>query len=125
MPELIDPSFQGKNELKPQEPIVLIIIKLNNKRLKGREPIGVRITTLQGFSEPRTFYNPNYKDYKLPKEEDFRRTLYWNPNVKTNSQGKASVSFFNNATCKEMSISAETMSPTGNFGSYEDFINAK
>ena len=125
MPELISLDFQIKNKLKAQEQIVLIIAKLNTLRLKEREPIGVRVTSLQGFSQPRAFYSPNYKEYQLPKEEDFRRTLYWNPNVKTNSQGKASVGFFNNATCKEMSISAETMSPTGNFGSYEDFINAK
>jgi len=125
MPQLISRDFQIKNNLKVQEQIVLILVKLNNKRLKEREPIGVRVTTLQGFSQPRAFYSPNYKDYKLPKEEDFRRTLYWNPNVKTNSQGKASISFFNNGTCKEMNISAETMTPNGSFGSYQDCINAK
>ena len=106
-------------------PFVIIILKLNNKRLKEREPVGVRVTTLQGFSQPRAFYSPNYKEYQLPKEEDFRRTLYWNPNVKTNSKGKASVSFFNNATCKEMNISAETMTSTGIFGSYQHYINCK
>ena len=107
----------------PPPPFVVIVLKLNNKRLKSREPIGVRVTTLQGFSQPRSFYSPNYKDYKLPKEEDFRRTLYWNPNVKTNSQGKASISFFNNGTCKGMNISAETITPNGTFGSYKDSIN--
>ena len=107
----------------PPPPFVVIVLKLNNKRLKSREPIGVRVTTLQGFSQPRSFYSPNYKDYKLPKEEDFRRTLYWNPNVKTDSQGKASINFFNNATCKEMNISAETMTAKGIFGSYQNSTN--
>jgi len=120
IPQLSDPIFQNENKLKSQQNIVLVVIKLNKNRLKGSESLGIRLTTLQGFSQPCTFYSPDYKNYQLPKEEDFRRTLYWNPNVKTNSQGKASISFFNNATCKEMSISAETMSPTGNFGSYQD-----
>ena len=102
---------------------VVIAITRSSNRLKKDEPIGVRLTTLQGFSEPRTFYSPNYKEYQLPKGDDFRRTLYWNPNVKTNSQGKASVSFFNNGTCKEMTISAETITSKGIFGSYENSIS--
>ncbi len=112
-----------KPELVPElrgELIVLVMLKLKSNRAKAREPIGVRMTSLQGFSLPRDFYNPNYSESQLPKKEDFRRTLYWNPNVKTNSEGKASVSFFNNATCREMNISAETMTPDGTFGSYRE-----
>lgn len=111
-PELIAP-LKGKY-------IVLMIVKVNPNRLKAREPIGVRLTTLQGYSLPRAFYSPNYKDYQLPKEEDFRRTLYWNPNVKTNSQGKASVTFYNNGSCKAMTMSAETLTSEGLFGSYHE-----
>ncbi len=111
---MLEPSFASSGKQ-----IVVILLKLNTTRPKAREPIGVRLTSLQGFSVPRDFYSPNYGEYQLPKEDDFRRTLYWNPNVKTNSEGKASVSFFNNATCREMNISAETMTPEGVFGSYQ------
>ena len=118
-----DPSvyFTLKPEmLYSPKPAVLVMLKLNSRRAKAREPRGVRLTTLQGFSRPREFYSPNYKEYKLPDEKDFRRTLYWNPNIKTDLQGKASVSFFNNSTCQDMKISAETMTPDGTFGSYTE-----
>ncbi len=109
---MIDPSLAGKI-------CVLIWVKVNFNRVKRREPVGVRVTNLQGFSYPRQFYSPNYAAYQLPSEQDFRRTLYWEPNVRTNPQGKAFVSFFNNSTCKEMSISAETMTSDGLFGSFQ------
>ncbi len=99
--------------------IALICLKLNNRRPKGREPIGVRMTSIQGFSLPRDFYSPNYKDNRLPDEKDYRRTLYWNPNVTTNSYGRAAVSFYNNSSCQEMSISAETVTQDGTLGLYK------
>ncbi len=101
-------------------PFVLVVLRLNLARAKRREPIGVRMTSLQGYSMPRQFYSPNYAEYQLPNEQDFRRTLYWEPNVKTGVNGKATVRFFNNSTCKGMSISAETMTPDGQFGSFRN-----
>jgi hypothetical protein len=44
---------------------------------------------------------------------DFRRTLYWNPDIITDDEGKAKVEFFNNSSCKEMYISVEGMTPDG------------
>jgi hypothetical protein len=72
-----------------------------------------RYTTMQGYSYVKEFYSPAYDHASLPKEKDFRRTLYWNPDVKTDSTGKASVHFFNNSTCKSMKISAETLTKGG------------
>jgi uncharacterized protein YfaS (alpha-2-macroglobulin family) len=59
------------------------------------------------------------EDYSvLPLMEDFRRTIYWNPNVKTDSEGKATVEFYNNSSCTEMFISAEGMTKDGRFVVY-------
>jgi len=79
---------------------------------------GVRSTIFQGYSEPTEFFNPNYSEYVLPDKQDFRRTLYWNPNVETDSKGKASVFFYNNSTCKEVGVSAETVTESGALGWY-------
>jgi len=68
---------------------------------------------MQGYSYVKEFYSPVYDHANLPKEKDFRRTLYWNPDVKTDSTGKASVHFYNNSTCKAMKISAETLTKGG------------
>lgn len=83
----------------------------------GREEKkGIRKTKFKGYSYVREFYNPQYDSYTLPDEKDFRRTLYWNPDVKTNSAGKASVSFFNNGSCATISVSAETVTANGKVG---------
>ena len=72
---------------------------------------GLRRTYFQGFNKPSTF---KMEDYSIiPPMADFRRTIYWNPNVKTDAQGKAKVEFFNNSTCEEMYISVEGMTEDG------------
>jgi hypothetical protein len=64
----------------------------------------------------KEFYNPRYDKAMLPDEKDYRRTLYWNPDVKTDKTGKATVAFFNNSTCKSMNVSAETVTSNGIIG---------
>ena len=44
---------------------------------------------------------------------DYRRTIYWEPNVRVDAKGNATVEFFNNSTCREMYVSAEGMSDDG------------
>jgi len=75
---------------------------------------GVRKTWLDGYSQVKEFYNPNYST--LPTESDYRRTLYWNPAVKIDKDGKALIQFYNNSSCRSFSISAETITPQGVMG---------
>lgn len=77
------------------------------------EPYGIRKTKLQGYSYVKEFFSPVYRGITLPDEVDVRRTLYWNPDVKTDCTGKASVIFYNNRSCKSMNISAETITKNG------------
>ena len=72
---------------------------------------GLRRTYFQGFNKPSTFQMEDYS--VIPPMADFRRTIYWNPDVKTDAQGKAKVEFYNNSTCQEMYISAEGMTEDG------------
>ncbi|MDL2282493.1 hypothetical protein LJC44_05240 [Parabacteroides sp. OttesenSCG-928-G06] len=75
---------------------------------------GVRKTTLDGYNHPAEFYNPDYS--VLPPEPDYRRTLYWNPMVMPDSDGKAQIRFYNNSRCRKFSISAEAITPQGVIG---------
>lgn len=72
---------------------------------------GLRNTHFQGYNKPSTFETEDYST--LPPIEDYRRTLFWVPEVKTDAEGKATVEFFNNSSCHEMYISCEGMSPEG------------
>ena len=72
---------------------------------------GLRRTYFQGFNKPSTFQMEDYN--VIPPMADFRRTIYWNPDIKTDKEGKAKVEFFNNSTCQEMYISAEGITEDG------------
>ena len=72
---------------------------------------GLRRTYFQGFNQASTFKMEDYS--VIPPTADFRRTIYWQPNIMTNEQGKAKVEFFNNSTCEEMYISVEGIAPEG------------
>ena len=67
---------------------------------------GVRQTYYEGYSPVKECYNLKSSDEALGYL-NYRRTLYWNPDVKTDAEGKANIRLFNNGTCRKMEISAE------------------
>ena len=67
---------------------------------------GKQRSTFDGYSVARTFYSPDYSKVALD-DDDFRCTLYWNPDVKTDEKGNAYVEFWNNEACSVFSVSAE------------------
>jgi len=74
---------------------------------------GTRRSYFQGFNVPEEF---KMEDYSIvPPMEDLRRTLFWQPNVKTNDQGFAEIEFFNNSSCQKIYFSVEGMTQEGNF----------
>jgi hypothetical protein len=78
-----------------------------------RKVKGIRYTSYQGFDPVEVFQTEDYE--QLPPMNDFRRTLYWNPNLWTDKDGKAHIEFWNNSTCTEMIISAEGITDDGKF----------
>ena len=74
---------------------------------------GIRYTSFQGYDPVEVFETEDYS--VMPPMNDFRRTLYWNPNVWTDKDGKAHVEFWNNSTCTDMIISAEGVTDDGKF----------
>ena len=49
----------------------------------------------------------------MPKEVDHRRTLYWNPAVKADRRGEATIEFYNNSSCRHITVSAEGITADG------------
>jgi hypothetical protein len=92
--------------------VAVITLKKNYQTMPG----GVRSTTFNGYSYNKEFFSPQYGRYRMPKDIDVRRTIYWNPDVKTDSEGHAKVSFYNNGTSKNLNISAETVTENGVIG---------
>jgi len=94
---------------------VVIFIYTYKNFHRRTTPTGIRTTRLDGYVYSKEFYNPNY-EFIQPNKMDYRRTLYWNPDVKTDKDGKASISFYNNSSCKKMNINAETVTENGVIG---------
>lgn len=68
----------------------------NYKNVKG-----IQKRTLHGITHPLQFKGPDYRRVDAENPEDFRRTLYWNPCLKTDAEGKATAIFFANARWRQ------------------------
>jgi hypothetical protein len=69
---------------------------------------------LQGFNEPDDFYHPNYQlapDATAPK--DYRRTLYWNPDLQLDDSGAATVSFYTGSKATSIVVDANGQAADG------------
>ena len=129
-PVIISEYLKVRTEAESMEATV-ILSELTNKYgcvvfietyPEGQIPVGgakgVRKTWLEGYSPVKEFYSPDYT--ALPQESDYRRTLYWNPMVIPDENGIAKIAFFNNGSCRNFSISAETVTSQGKIGIYKD-----
>jgi hypothetical protein len=72
--------------------VVAVYSKKGDARYKSNPSNKVR-TKINGFYAAQEFFNPNYDTLKMPNS-DTRTTIYWNPRVKTDNFGKATVTFF-------------------------------
>ena len=72
-----------------------------------------RYTHYYGYSPPSEFKTEDYSD--IPPMPDFRRTLFWAPNLWTDADGKAHIEFWNNSSCTDMIFSAEGITKDGYF----------
>lgn len=96
----------------PQERLQCVRIYIYAHHRYGTESNkGLRKTYFQGFNKPSTFQMEDYS--VIPPMADFRRTIYWNPNVTTDAEGKAHISFYNNSTSTGIYATAEGISNDG------------
>ncbi|MDR2038421.1 MAG: hypothetical protein LBQ60_10915, partial [Bacteroidales bacterium] len=114
MNKYADPNIRGIDINKIYGCVVFIETHPEGK-IPAKAGKGVRKTWLDGYSEVKEFYQPDYS--ALPKEEDYRRTLYWNPELIPDEEGNAKILFYNNSRCKKMKVSVETISTEGTIGS--------
>nr|WP_068887457.1 hypothetical protein [Pedobacter panaciterrae] len=67
---------------------------------------------------PQEFYRPKYTTANASNEEpDLRATIYWNPNVITDAQGKAEVSFYTADIPGSYTVTIEGSNMNGIIGS--------
>lgn len=72
-----------------------------------------RCIALPGFAECDAFYSPDYSQKPLPDVKDYRRTLYWNPDIRLKPGEKKTIRFYNNSKTTRLSVDAEGISQDG------------
>ena len=90
-------------------------------RVKDRRPdngqmldLGKRIMKFDGYYIPAQFYSPQYPDGPIEgTKKDYRRTLYWNPNVITDSLGHARIDFYNNSYSTRFNVNGAGITAGG------------
>ena len=98
------------DDLKARSPVTVFVYTHHHVPWKKN---GLRKTYFQAFDKPDTLEMDDYS--KLPPMEDFRRTIFWAPDVKTDANGHATVEFWNNSSARRLYISAEGMTKDGVF----------
>ena len=93
--------------------VVYVVLHIKSPTEQQREKKGYRRTSLQGYSVARQFFEVDYSKGHLPDEQDYRRTLYWNPALATDSLGRAYIDFYNNSHATRLRVNAETLTPEG------------
>ena len=92
---------------------VVIEITYGSFESHKRRTNNSRQTTFAGYSTPVEFYAPTYPNGPIQGDKDYRRTIYWNPEVTTDSTGCANVSFYNNGYSRSLTVSAEGLTKDG------------
>jgi len=80
-------------------------------------PAGLITYNFEGFYKARAFYSPKYDAISSTiNVPDLRSTIYWNPNIITDKDGKASFEFYNNDTKGIYRIVVEGLDENGYLG---------
>lgn len=108
--------YETPEEVASMRSRVYVHLYRYKDRHRNIDPLGIRKTTLQGYSRVKEFFHPRYDRILMSDPQDHRRTLYWNPELKTDSTGKALVRFYNSATCRKMSFDAALLTEDGKIG---------
>lgn len=100
---LIAPSLDGINL------VTVFVYSYGQDNLKVK---GLRQTHFDGYAVPQE-YEQMMDMSHATVESDYRRTLYWNPNVRTDGRGRAVLTFTNNSTGRTVAVSTEGFTADG------------
>lgn len=83
--------------------------------LNTGESIDVGIVSPLGYQTPAEFYSPAYEtpESRDSHTPDFRTTLYWNPCIRTDADGRAAFGFRTSDAPADLRIDIEGLTPDG------------
>ena len=108
------PRLEGSNRYKGSNLPETYLAKFPHPNEDHRVIYRDRRYILPGFAYPAECYSPDYSKQTPPDSvKDYRRTLYWNPNVMLDQDGKATITLYNNARTTHISVDAAGLAADG------------
>lgn len=104
--------------------VLFIFMKDGSEIVRARAKNRLSFASVQqlGYRWPVEFYSPQYADKSQKTRPDHRTTLYWNPKVKTDAEGKASVKFYASDISKRYLVTLEGVSNDGTIVHHQQII---
>ena len=95
--------------------VILIELKNGGTAHYYRPSLGLATLYPLGYQKPAEFYSPKYDvpDSLQTTKTDFRTTVYWNPQIQTDSTGHAKVSFYTTDMKHDMDYVLEGITEKG------------
>ncbi|HKJ41764.1 MAG TPA: hypothetical protein VKA27_06690, partial [Sunxiuqinia sp.] len=126
-----DPNTEGSFDLqamqdyllkdfeKSTEPPAFLFITTKSKGgIFASRAKGIQSMYLSGLKAPREFYAPKYtKKNSKNTGNDYRKTIFWEPNLITDNTGFAHVSFYTNDSKNPINIQVGGVTKKGESGS--------
>lgn len=108
------PRKEGSKRYRASNLPEIVIVQYPYQDERIRQRFNTRYYMLPGFAEPAEFYNPNYSRHTLPPgQADHRRTLYWNPAVKLDDNGEATITLYNCSRTTHITVEANGQTADG------------
>lgn len=102
-------AYMDQNRLRADVSLVFDVIPDDGVQPSFRD----RHLYVDGITLPVEFYSPDYSSLQPSEPVDYRRTLYWNPNARTDEDGRFSVTLYNNSKPTAIRVSAAGVTSTG------------
>ena len=116
-----DPRLLAYRWDAPTKGVLTVRLKPGYAGRRGK-PLSMAIIQQQGWKPSVEFYSPQYPDKSQKTRPDHRTTLYWNPKVETDANGKASVRFYASDISKRYLITLEGVSNDGTIVHHQQVI---
>ena len=101
---------------------VIAIYTYGKKGLFGaNRAVGISKMAIDVFSVQREFFTPKYENLQPDdwKKPDLRTLIHWAPEIKTDSAGRARISFYNGDYGGKVKVIVEAISQNGELGYQE------
>lgn len=106
---------------------LMVFLKRGNEGSDKKLMPELKLAIPLGYQRPAEFYSPRYDAYnRQPDGSDMRTTVYWNPAIKTDSQGNSSFEFYtSDAVNTSYNIRIEGITGNGNIVGKDETIIVK